>query len=69
MCICIIYIHSSTGHGEQLWFTMLHATNFCLVLLDLLDGKTGGGGWERKCQGKCPDKMKAGKQAELLEIT
>ena len=28
-----------------------------------------GGGWDKKCQGKCSDKMKAGKQAELLEIT
>lgn len=43
--------------------------SFCLVLLYLLDGKEGGGGWARKCQGKCSDKMKAGKQAELLEIT
>lgn len=31
--------------------------------------KGEGGGWEKKRQGKSPDKMKAGKQAELLEIT
>lgn len=31
--------------------------------------KGEGGGWEKKYQGKCSDKMKAGKQAELLEIT
>jgi hypothetical protein len=31
--------------------------------------KGEGGGWERKYQGKRSDKMKAGKQAELLEIT
>lgn len=34
-----------------------------------LMAKGEGGGWERQCQGKCPDKMKAGKQAELLEVT
>lgn len=54
MCTCIIYIHSSTGHGEQLWFTMLHTTNFCLVLLDLLDGKRGGWWVGKEMSGKVP---------------
>lgn len=70
-CVNALFIFTvKLGMGSSSGSRRYIQMSFCLLLLYLLDGERGGVvGGEGNCQGKCADKMKAGKQAELLEIT